>query len=130
MTDALKRLVHMTVLNFTFLYTSPEIARSLTCGKRLNMQLSIWMLVFFAFCASVTPIAALDNESLGLVHVSRSRSYAHWMPVGFCITMLFFVGRQLVALSNSLVGPLMGITSILWPMMRNDATISPKASWI
>jgi hypothetical protein len=80
--------------------------------------------------AMFVPANALDYQLRGLAHTPGSHAYDHWAPVGFCLTILFLIGHHFIALSGSLVCPLMGITSILWLMMRNDAAISPKLSWM
>jgi hypothetical protein len=104
------------------------------CGRpylqKKNFQLSLWLLVSLVFCALIIPTAALDNESHMLAHASRSHVDVHWSPIGLCLTILFLVGHHFVALFHISVGPLMGTTSILWLMMRNDAAISPKVSWM
>lgn len=33
-------------------------------------------------------------------------------------------------ISRSLIGPLMGISSMLWLMMRNDSAIDPRMAWM
>jgi hypothetical protein len=85
---------------------------------------------FLAFFALLPLAAALDNESLALPLGPSTRHQFHWTHIGLCITILLVIGQSFVAFSGKLLEPSMGITSILWLMMRNDAAISPKLSWM
>ncbi|KAF2878544.1 hypothetical protein BDV95DRAFT_24924 [Massariosphaeria phaeospora] len=51
--------------------------------------------------------------------------------VAGAFTGIFFVlGGYLGGAVRSLLGPLMGVTSVLWFIMRNDAAIKPAISWM
>ncbi|KAH7089602.1 hypothetical protein FB567DRAFT_590411 [Paraphoma chrysanthemicola] len=52
------------------------------------------------------------------------------IEIGWIFALLLLIGGNVVTFSSTLVGPLMGITSLLWLMLRNDPAISPKASWM
>jgi hypothetical protein len=71
------------------------------------------------------PVAALDDDLYALAH---NPAYGHrgWN----FIAIFLFIGWNAVVLSRSALGPLVGITSVLWLMMRNDSAISPRISWM
>lgn len=79
-----------------------------------------------AFCAHIMPAAAADESRA----ISQAQDGGHRVPIGLFIPLLVLIGQCVVAYFGALVGPLMGITSLLWLMMRNDAAIDPKASWM
>jgi hypothetical protein len=93
---------------------------------QVPMRLAFAMLVLSAL---VTPAGALD-EPCALAHAPSAQPHSTRLPIGFFVTFLLFIGQYAVAFSGTLVGPLMGITSVLWLMMRNDAAIDPSASWM
>lgn len=65
-----------------------------------------------------------------LSRVTAGRQNGPQGLVEMTLKLLLFLGQRTSELSSALVGPLMGITSVLWLMMRNNAAISPKASWM
>jgi hypothetical protein len=83
-----------------------------------------------ALFALFSPATALDDESHALSPASSRRQHLHWTHIGLCVTLLLFIGQSFIALFGTLLEPSMGITSILWLMMRNDAAISPKMAWL
>lgn len=84
-----------------------------------------------ALCAMqvVTPVAAAD-EPYALSYASAGRPRSYPVPVSLCFTLVVLIGHYVLAFSGMLVGPWMGITSVLWLMMRNDAAIKPEVSWM
>jgi hypothetical protein len=44
--------------------------------------------------------------------------------------LVFLITGYLMGAARSFLGPLMGITSVLWFMMRNDPAVKPEISWI
>ncbi|KAF1967355.1 hypothetical protein BU23DRAFT_602915 [Bimuria novae-zelandiae CBS 107.79] len=102
-----------------------------TSGESYHVRLpSGWsrMLVFLG-CGTLLPhVAAFENDdALGpTTHQSGGQGYARQ---GFFIQHCFLIGG--VALTaSSLLGPLMGICSMLWLMMRNDAAVDPRLAWM
>jgi hypothetical protein len=51
-------------------------------------------------------------------------------PIVAFVTALVLTSYNLIAFSGTLIGPCMGISSVLWLVMRNDAAIDPKWSWM
>ena len=96
---------------------------------RRRVHVPMWLILVWSLVALITPAAALD-EPHALSAATAGRHYEYHLPIGFFITFLLFIGRAVAAFSKTLVGPAMGITSVLWLMMRNDSAISPKASWM
>jgi hypothetical protein len=97
--------------------------------RRTRARVPKWFVFAFIVLALVTPAAAID-EPYALSSASTGQHLPSRLPVGFFDALLFLVGQYAVAFSGTLVGPLMGITSVLWLMMRNDAAIDPRASWM
>ncbi|RII24639.1 hypothetical protein CUC08_Gglean011649 [Alternaria sp. MG1] len=83
------------------------------------------------FLMLVTPAAAFD-EPHALSPATAAAGYHHGsrLPIGLFFTLLVLIGQTVASFSSTLVGPMMGITSVLWLMMRNDSAISPKVSWM
>lgn len=51
------------------------------------------------------------------------------IPIGLVGTYVLVAAGLLTTTATSLLGPLMGISSVLWFIMRNDAAIKPSVSW-
>jgi len=96
---------------------------------RRRVHVPMWLVLVCAFVALITPAAALD-EPYALATATAGHRHDYRLPIGFFITLLLLIGQAVAAFSTTLVGPAMGITSVLWLMMRNDNAISPKASWM
>ncbi|KAH6868048.1 hypothetical protein BKA58DRAFT_440510 [Alternaria rosae] len=85
------------------------------------------------FLMLVMPASALDEpQALSPSAAAAAAGYYYHprYPIGFFISLLFFIGQSFASFSSTLVGPAMGITSVLWLMLRNDSAISPRASWM
>lgn len=95
------------------------MALELSQLPRIQNHVPAWLVIILVFFALATPATAQDNlfESN-----AQSRLYAIEAAI------LVFVHRAIV-FSGTTVGPLMGITSVLWLVMRNDAAIEPRSSW-
>ena len=79
-----------------------------------------WFTCVLAFCLLATPVAAQPDWDLS----------GCYEPIIAFLTALILTFYNLVALSGTLIGPCMGISSVLWLVMRNDAAIEPKWSWM
>lgn len=90
---------------------------------RFPMQL-LFALVLLAL---VKRAVAQGDESQALSYF-QTHGISH--ATGCGLKLLFLIGHCIFASTSSVVGPLMGVTSILWLMMRNDAAVSPKVSWM
>ncbi|KAF2267604.1 hypothetical protein CC78DRAFT_530695 [Lojkania enalia] len=69
------------------------------------------------------PVVAFGDDHYVLAHIPTRYD-------GRLLAFFFVIGSYVVILSKNSLGPLMGISSILWVMMRNDPAISPKLSWM
>lgn len=49
---------------------------------------------------------------------------------GFFIQVCILIGGLAFTVSSSLIGPLTGISSMLWLMMRNDSAIDFRLAWM
>jgi hypothetical protein len=79
-----------------------------------------WSLYLVAFCLMATPVAAQPDRDLSGCYES----------IITFLTALILTLYNLIAFSGTLIGPCMGISSVLWLVMRNDAAIEPKWSWM
>jgi hypothetical protein len=79
--------------------------------------------------ASIPLAAAMDDESRTLFYAAMAQHISR-VAIGVCSGVLYLTGYLVVALSTAISGPSMGITRMLWLVMRNDAAISPKVPWI
>lgn len=70
-------------------------------------------------CLLATPVAAQPDLTCGCRE-----------PIVAFVAALILAGHHVVAFSELLIGPSMGISSVLWLVMRNDAAIEPKWSWM
>jgi hypothetical protein len=92
-------------------------------------RVPIRLILALVFVAIIVPAAALD-EPHTLAPTAAGQHYRYYVPIGFFVTLFLLIGQSVTVFSSTLVGPMMGITSVLWLMMRNDSAISPKVSWM
>lgn len=78
-----------------------------------------WLLLSLILFSLATPAAAQTDYTCGCE-----------IPVSAAVATLLLAGHYVVAVTNTLTGPSMGILSVLWLVMRNDAAIEPKSSWM
>ncbi|OAL55504.1 hypothetical protein IQ07DRAFT_582977 [Pyrenochaeta sp. DS3sAY3a] len=104
-----------------------KLAPGWTTLYPLPCQARVLSLCFVeASCAHIMPAAAADESRA----ISQARNGGYRVLIGLFIPLVILIGQNVVAYFGALVGPFMGITSLLWLMMRNDAAIDPKASWM
>ncbi|KAJ4347949.1 uncharacterized protein N0V89_009321 [Didymosphaeria variabile] len=81
----------------------------------------------------IAPAAAMDDHLvLGRVFSAPDVYEIHQVPtmaIGTLTGMLLLCGGYLMGAARSLVGPLMGITSVLYFMLRNDAAVEAVLAW-
>jgi hypothetical protein len=87
-----------------------------------------WLLIALSCC---TPVAALDEPSYALgPSMAYQQHPVNHRPIGTFFHVCLLIGGVAVTVSSNIIGPLMGISSVLWLMMRNDAAIDPRVSWM
>lgn len=80
---------------------------------------SKWLLLTLLLCLMATPAAAQPDYP------------SDWYePIIALVDAMILASHQLVVFFATLIGPSMGISSVLWLVMRNDAAIEPKWSWM
>jgi hypothetical protein len=94
-----------------------------------HIRVSKHLVLVLALSLMIMPAAALD-EPHSLSHASASGIEAYQTLIGICTTIALLIGQRLAAFSSTLIGPSIGVTSLLWLIMRNDPAIDPKASWV
>jgi hypothetical protein len=92
------------------------------CVKLLSdMAHSKLLMALVLTMASIGPTRALDNE--------MTPDPGTRIPIGLVGTYALIVAGLLTSTTKSLLGTFMGISSVLWFIMRNDAAIGLRASW-
>lgn len=71
----------------------------------------------------------MDSDPYALATISVHHAPPR-TPIGTFFRVCFLIGDVAVTISSNLLGPLMGIASVLWLMMRNDSAIDPRVAWM
>jgi hypothetical protein len=98
--------------------------QSIVTKFRLPMALML-------FATLIGPVAALDNDIVLQQYPGTNMIVPHpepHLPLGLIGTYVLIVAGLLTT-AKKLLGPLMGISSVLWFIMRNDAAIKPGTAW-
>ncbi|KAF2471159.1 uncharacterized protein BDR25DRAFT_342508 [Lindgomyces ingoldianus] len=90
---------------------------------------SFWLVSVIVCLSFARPAAALDG-SLAAVEQFSARHQIPPISIEYFGNMFCAIGLCMVLIARGLLGPLVGITSVLWVMMRNDPAIKPKLSWM
>jgi len=95
--------------------------------------------IFIVVTSLVVPVAAMDNQmALGPYPVQNAYgAFAANPPPRFPLRVpltslgatTFLAAGSLLAMASQMLGSLMGVTSVLWFIMRNDAAVQPSFSW-
>jgi len=107
--------------------------------RPLAKTIFVPLTLFLFFTNLIVPVAAMDNQ-IALAPYPVQNAYSGFTanpPPGFPIriplasigTMAFFTVGYMVTMASQMLGPLMGVTSVLWFIMRNDAAVQPSFSW-
>ena len=87
------------------------------------------MCVCLLYATTIPCVAAFDHGyALGPIRDSGTGQDS--ARQGAFIQCFFVFGGMAATVSGNLLGPLMGISSILWLMMRNDSAINPRLAWM
>ena len=90
-------------------------------------------LAFMLIATLIGPATAFDNE-IALHQYPGAATFivpdpGPRLPIGLVGTYILVVAGLLTTTAQNLLGPLMGISSVLWFIMRNDTAIKPSVSW-
>lgn len=107
---------------------APIKFRGRLCETRA--RLPIWLLVMLVVLALASPVAAADEDVYASFRIPTNHRHSCRHLIGPILVLLTFLGQYVLVFSGTLVGPLMGMTSMLWLIMRNDVAIDPKVSWM
>lgn len=115
--------------------TSYRSPRTLVLPKTILVSLAVLIIL----TNIVVPVIAMDNQiSMASYPVQNSHGISMANPTpgypmrGFLVstgTMAIVIVGYMVTMASQMLGPLMGITSVLWFIMRNDVAIRPSFSW-
>lgn len=89
-----------------------------------------WLLAALLCSTLIAPVDALDDDANALASVSVHHGGNSRAPIGPFLQLCFLIGGLAVTFTSNMLGPLMGISSVLWLMMRNDPAIDPRLSWM
>ena len=90
--------------------------------------------VAFTLMALAAPAVAMDHHFVvrNAPFTTPGTTNSHQVPtmaIWTCTGMLFLWGGHFLGAARSLIGPAMGITSVLYFMMRNDDAVQPSFAW-
>lgn len=101
--------------------------------RRLESANVFGLIGALTYAAFIMPVAAMDQQlALGSQFPIAESMASHQVPtmaIGTCASMLLLCGGHTLGAAKSLVAPLMGITSVLWFMLRNDSAVDPRLAW-
>jgi len=97
------------------------------------------LIIFLVVMNLVVPVAAMDNQ-MALAPYPVQNAYGAFAanppprfpiraPLASICTATFIAAGYMLAMASQMLGSLMGVTSVLWFIMRNDAAIQPSFSW-
>lgn len=92
---------------------------SISLACRARVLYPKWLLFVLIIYFLATPAAAQPDTTCGCSE-----------PIIAVMAAMVFASQHAVAFSGTLIGPFMGTSSVLWLVMRNDAAIEPKWSWM
>jgi hypothetical protein len=104
-----------------------QIQKSLSSIVKLQIPLA-----FILVAALISPASAIEDEiALQGYHdtTATQPDAGPQFPLSLIGTYVLFVVGLVITATTNFSGPLMGISSVLWFMMRNDAAIKPSISW-
>lgn len=108
--------------------------------RSLAKTIFIPLTLFLVFANLVVPVTAMDNQ-IALAPYPVQNAYDVFaanppprfpirIPLASIGTMAYFAVGYMVTMASQMLGPLMGVTSVLWFIMRNDAAVQPSFSWV
>jgi len=105
-----------------------RIMRLFSHMVRLKIPLALLL------CATVIgPVTAFDTPDTTLAQYPRANTIVPHprpqMQMGLVGTYILVVAGLVTTTTKNLLGPLMGVSSVMWFIMRNDAAIKPSISW-
>jgi hypothetical protein len=99
----------------------------LSSMARMGKPLALMLIL-----ATIGPAAAIDIDIALQSYTGATMTtpdVGTRLPIGLIGSYALIVTGLLTTAANNVLGPLMGISSVLWFIMRNDAAIRPGASW-
>ena len=101
--------------------------------------ISVPLTIFLVLTNLVVPVASMDNQISLATYPVQNTHGGHManqnsqpplrLPFLAIGTMSFVAVGYMATLASHMLGPLMGITSVLWFIMRNDTAVRPSFSW-
>ena len=107
--------------------------------RPLAKTIFVPLTLFIFFTNLIVPVAAMDNQialapypvqnAYGVFTANPPPRFPIRIPLATMGTMAFVAVGYLMTMAGQMLGPLMGVTSVLWFIMRNDAAVQPSFSW-
>lgn len=109
------------------------ISRILTRGPELISKVATQKrhAAFLLFLTLIGSASALDNEIALQPYqtIIGTPDPGNRIQLGLICTYIVMIAGVLTTATTNLLGPLMGVSSVLWFIMRNDAAIQPSIAW-
>lgn len=87
------------------------------------------LLTVLALSSLVVPTAAMETSD-NVAVLYRPHTYAVRIGIGACIGIGMIVCGRIGGAVKTLLGPIMGTSSVLFLMLRNDSAIRPEIAWM
>lgn len=102
---------------------------------RIEKRASPRVLLLLMLCCLALPAVAAPEESVVVLGVQSAvnRPAPHQpsrMSIGTIIGMLCILGTYAISAFTGFVGLLMGVSSVVWVMLRNAPEVPPKIAWM
>ncbi|KAF2186598.1 hypothetical protein K469DRAFT_141969 [Zopfia rhizophila CBS 207.26] len=86
-------------------------------------------LAILTLLSLIRPVTAIDHDGNALVPFSPSIPRPR-IVTGASASVAVITAGYISGAVQLLLGPWMGITSVLWVMMRNDSAVKPELTWM
>ena len=124
------------------IHTSSSKALPPWCSLKIRplaKTIFVPLMIFLVFTNLVIPVAAMDNQiSLATYPLQNTHDVFTAnppprlpirIPLTTIVTMAIFVVGYMMTMARQMLGPLMGVASIMSFILRNDAAVRPSISW-
>ena len=107
--------------------------------RSLTKTIIVPLTIFLVFTNLVVPVAAMDNQialapypvpsTYGIFTANPPPRFPIRVPLDSIGMMAFIVVGYMMTVASQMLGPLMGVTSVMSFILRNDPAVQPSISW-
>jgi hypothetical protein len=98
-------------------------------NRLLYSQTLFWPLIVLIFAALVAPVNAVDDHVGAMLVPDPAPGLHARLPIATTRRYIFLAFGCLATTAKGMLGPLMGVSSVLWFVMRNDELIQRNHAW-